>query len=275
MLQVNEMPGHNATFSILGVFILWFGWYGFNPGSALAILGSGEIAALAAINTTISAASGTLAALFALLIKNYFTSDDGNTEWDLLGAANGTLAGLVSITAGCTVVQVSTSSLRFLEIYSDLECMVPACCCGWNAVGHFLLGATGFPFVPSSPGLNKALGRIQKHIFTETRNIIYTSYNLCCAWWEEPLCWQGSVVYVVVAMTVGGTHVLQTNARARECVTCAAMGGYSHRLYRRSGVRRSIMAGCGHPSSRRPSRCRRCACLLWSLGSHCDLCVRT
>lgn len=110
-MQVNDIEGHNASFAILGIFILWFGWYGFNPGSALAIIGNSEIAALAAVNTTISAASGTLSALVALLIKNYWTSDDGNTIWDLLGAANGTLGGLVAITAGCVVVAVR----RFLR----------------------------------------------------------------------------------------------------------------------------------------------------------------
>lgn len=108
MLQVNDIRGHNASFAILGVFILWFGWYGFNPGSALAILGSSEIAALAAVNTTISAASGTLSALVALMVKDYVTSQDGSAVWDLLGASNGTLGGLVAITAGCTVVQVCT-----------------------------------------------------------------------------------------------------------------------------------------------------------------------
>ena len=84
--------------------------YGFNPGSALAILGSSEIAALAAVNTTISAAAGTLAALIALMVKGFYASQDGSTVWDLLGAANGTLGGLVAITAGCVVVQVRGSA---------------------------------------------------------------------------------------------------------------------------------------------------------------------
>jgi ammonium transporter, Amt family len=78
--------------------------YGFNPGSALALLGKSGVASLAAVNTTISAASGTLSALLLLCMLNYRAT--GQAVWDLLGAANGTLAGLVAITAGCTVVQV-------------------------------------------------------------------------------------------------------------------------------------------------------------------------
>eukprot|EP00892_Ulva_mutabilis_P004947 jgi/Ulvmu1/2824/UM142_0022.1 len=98
-----EMPGHNASLAILGVFILWFGWYGFNPGSALAILGKSSVAAVAAVNTTLSAAAGTLSTLFALMAVNWLAT--GEVIWDLLGTSNGTLAGLVGITAACSVVE--------------------------------------------------------------------------------------------------------------------------------------------------------------------------
>lgn len=97
-----SIPGHNASLAILGVFILWFGWYGFNPGSALAIIGAGPIAALSAINTTLSAAGGTVSTLVLLMAFEYIAT--GHVVWDLIGASNGTLAGLVGITSGCSVV---------------------------------------------------------------------------------------------------------------------------------------------------------------------------
>ena len=82
--------------------------YGFNPGSALAIIGYGPVVALAAINTTLAAAAGTLSALVALLVMNLITTK--HVLWDLIGASNGTLGGLVAVTAGCSVVDVRISS---------------------------------------------------------------------------------------------------------------------------------------------------------------------
>ena len=78
--------------------------YGFNPGSALGIVGLSDVAALAAINTTLGAATGTLSALVTLVIVNWIKTK--HIVWDLIGASNGTLAGLVGITAGCSVAEV-------------------------------------------------------------------------------------------------------------------------------------------------------------------------
>lgn len=103
-VQPREMPGHNASLAILGVFILWFGWYGFNPGSALALLGVGDVVAISAINTTLSAATGTLSALAVLMFLEFM--DSGHVVYDLIGASNGTLGGLVGITSACSVVEV-------------------------------------------------------------------------------------------------------------------------------------------------------------------------
>lgn len=91
---------------MLGTFILWFGWYGFNAGSTLTIgsgLNSGHTAALAAVNTTLSAAMGGINALFTtLFIEERLT---GEAKFDLQKLMNGALSGLVSITAGCAVVE--------------------------------------------------------------------------------------------------------------------------------------------------------------------------
>lgn len=95
---------HNYAFAGLGVFILWIGWYGFNPGSQLAFVGQANTDAvmLIAVNTTLAAGAGAVAALFLswFLLKRP----------DLGSALNGGLAGLVSITANCDAV-TNTESL--------------------------------------------------------------------------------------------------------------------------------------------------------------------
>ena len=93
------MPGHSAPLVVLGTFILWFGWYGFNPGSMLAIAGVGLPTATArtACTTTLGAAAGGV----TTLALKYFL--DG--IWDLISVCNGLLAGLVAVTASCSVIE--------------------------------------------------------------------------------------------------------------------------------------------------------------------------
>ncbi len=88
---------------MLGTFILWFGWYGFNSGSALIApsLERGKLVALSAVNTTLSGGMAGLVALFVnlfILERQY-----GEPIFDLRMAMNGSLSGLVAITAGCGV----------------------------------------------------------------------------------------------------------------------------------------------------------------------------
>ncbi len=93
--SANVIAGHNIPIASLGVFILWFGWFGFNPGSTLSV-GDGNLIARVAINTNLAAAMGGIAAMI--------------TVWKMFGkpdlslAMNGALAGLVAITAGCAYV---------------------------------------------------------------------------------------------------------------------------------------------------------------------------
>lgn len=89
------MPGHSLPIAALGVFILWFGWYGFNPGSQLAFHSTGDIDATMhiAVTTTLAAAAGGLiATLCSWLIFG---------KPDLSMGLNGILGGLVGITACC------------------------------------------------------------------------------------------------------------------------------------------------------------------------------
>jgi len=96
----NMIAGHNIPLVSLGVFVLWFGWFGFNPGSALG-LNDPEAVSRIAINTNLAAATGAIAAMI--------------TAWarfgkpDLALTMNGALAGLVAITAGCAVVTPGAS----------------------------------------------------------------------------------------------------------------------------------------------------------------------
>eukprot|EP00559_Dactyliosolen_fragilissimus_P005781 CAMPEP_0184858264 /NCGR_PEP_ID=MMETSP0580-20130426/3395_1 /TAXON_ID=1118495 /ORGANISM="Dactyliosolen fragilissimus" /LENGTH=432 /DNA_ID=CAMNT_0027354339 /DNA_START=407 /DNA_END=1705 /DNA_ORIENTATION=+ len=100
-----EFPGHSMSLQMLGTFILWFGWHGFNAGSALRVTTTyhSNLAATAAVNTTLSAAAAGVTALFTnLVIVERLT---GEATFNLLYAMNGSLAGLVSITAGCAIVE--------------------------------------------------------------------------------------------------------------------------------------------------------------------------
>jgi len=99
-----DFAGHSSALSVLGTFILWVGWYGFNPGSSLMIAnaGSADVAALCAVTTTMAAASGGISSMATDTILGLLTT--GETEYDVTCAMNGVLAGLVAITAGCSVV---------------------------------------------------------------------------------------------------------------------------------------------------------------------------
>jgi len=100
-----SFPPHSVALQVLGTFILWFGWYGFNPGSTLAISGAGmgDIAALCAVTTTLSAATGSITAMFIDTMIGICV--EGHAEYDLTMAMNGALGGLVAITANCAVVE--------------------------------------------------------------------------------------------------------------------------------------------------------------------------
>jgi Amt family ammonium transporter len=96
--KANPIPGHSLVLGTLGVFLLWIGWFGFNPGSYTAGVGSiGRVA----MTTNLAACAGTCAALV--------------TAWVIMGkpdltmALNGSLAGMVAITAPCDLVTANAS----------------------------------------------------------------------------------------------------------------------------------------------------------------------
>ena len=87
------IPGHNMALVALGVFILWFGWFGFNPGSTVAAQAN---IALIAVTTNMAACTGGLAAMVTAWVRY--------GKPDVSMSFNGVLAGLVAITAGCANV---------------------------------------------------------------------------------------------------------------------------------------------------------------------------
>mgnify|MGYP001406853390 FL=1 len=99
------IPGHNLTLACLGVFILWFGWFGFNPGSQLAAAGYGDQTTISHVflTTNLAACTGGFLALLVSWIKY------GKPSLSL--TLNGILAGLVGVTAGCDLVSPMGAAL--------------------------------------------------------------------------------------------------------------------------------------------------------------------
>jgi Amt family ammonium transporter len=159
------MPGHDMTIAAIGGVILWFGWYGFNPGSTLSamdIQGIGRVAA----NTTLAACAGGLSALFYIFPRN--------KVWDCGITVNGFLAGLVAITCPCywvspfgaicigaiagVVCVLAVDLLEYLRIDDPIGAVPVHGACGiWGtlSLGFFATGqygAAGPTGADNSPG---------------------------------------------------------------------------------------------------------------------------
>jgi Amt family ammonium transporter len=149
------MLPHNIILGAVGGLILWFGWYGFNPGSTLSALDVQGIARVS-FNTTMAACSAGLAALF------YAYARVG--KWDLGITTNGFLAGLVAITCPCywvsptgaffigavagVVVIWAIDALEYLRIDDPIGAVPVHLVCGiWGtlSLGLFATGAYGAP----------------------------------------------------------------------------------------------------------------------------------
>ena len=148
-------PGHDLTIAAIGGIILWFGWYGFNPGSTLSALDAEGIGRVAT-NTTLAACSGGLMAM-AYMYRRFKT-------WDMGITINGFLGGLVAITAPCywvntagsvaigavagIVVILVVDLLEHLRIDDPIGAVPVHMACGiWGtlSVGLFATGQFGLP----------------------------------------------------------------------------------------------------------------------------------
>ena len=99
--SANAIPGHSITMGALGVFILWFGWFGFNGGSTLTAFDPDL--GLIIVNTNISAAAAAVMAMSVTWLKH--------RKPDVSMTLNGALAGLVAITAGCASVNFGGAAI--------------------------------------------------------------------------------------------------------------------------------------------------------------------
>lgn len=116
--SANAIPGHNIPMGVLGTIILFFGWFGFNPGSSLGFLGGfGALATNAAVNTLLAGSFGGVAAMtYMWLVSPAKKPDPGMS-------VNGILAGLVAITAPCAFVDPISASIIGI-IGGVLVCLV-------------------------------------------------------------------------------------------------------------------------------------------------------
>jgi ammonium transporter, Amt family len=105
------MPYHNYSLMTLGTIILWFGWFGFNPGSTVAVMGKftpegvagslWDAVAIIAVNTNLAGCAGAVAAMMFVYLQT--------RKWDLGYTLNGCLAGLVAVTAPCAFISPSSA----------------------------------------------------------------------------------------------------------------------------------------------------------------------
>jgi Amt family ammonium transporter len=166
------MPGHNMTVAAVGAVILWFGWYGFNPGSTLSAMDIQGVARVAT-NTTLAACSGGLAALFFVYPRS--------RKWDCGATLNGLLAGLVAITCPCywvsplgaillgavagVLVILGTDLLEYLRIDDPCGAWPVHGLCGMWGTYSLGLFATGQFGAPTPTGADNSAGSIVKGLF--------------------------------------------------------------------------------------------------------------
>ncbi|MCL6477724.1 MAG: ammonium transporter [Peptococcaceae bacterium] len=152
--SVNVLPAHNMHLAFLGTFILWFGWFGFNPGSSLSGLDM-NIARIALTTNLAAAAGGTAGAVFTML------------RWgkpDPSMAMNGALAGLAAITAG--TAYVSPAAAVFIGLVAGVLVVL--------AVGYFDRIKADDPVgAIAVHGVNGTWGALAVGFFAEQGGLLY------------------------------------------------------------------------------------------------------
>ncbi len=115
--SANAMPGHNIPLGVLGTIILFFGWFGFNPGSSLSFTGAGRnLASNAAVNTLLAGGAGGVGAMMYMWLFGPTRKPDPGLS------VNGILAGLVAITSPCAFVN-STGAVVIGLVAGVIVCL--------------------------------------------------------------------------------------------------------------------------------------------------------
>ena len=195
------MPGHNMAIATLGALVLWIGWYGFNPGSQLAM---DQWVPYVAVTTTLAAAAGAIGAT----VVSTLTSG----KPDLTMIINGILAGLVSITAGCgdmtlagswfaglvggIIVVFSVSALDAAEIDDPVGAFSVHGVCGiW---GTIVIGLWGTAVQGDGAGLGLFNGGGISLLFVQALGA--AAYAI----WTLVTCW---IAWSVIGGLFGGIRV--------------------------------------------------------------------
>ncbi len=202
--KAQAMPGHNMAIATLGALILWIGWYGFNPGSQLAM---DQWVPYVAVTTTLAAAGGAIGATIVSTITS--------GKPDLTMIINGILAGLVSITAGCAnltmsgawlagfvggiIVVFSVSALDSLGIDDPVGAFSVHGVCGiW---GTLVVGLWGYDVQGSGEGLGLLTGGGFGQLWIQ--------FVGCAAYaiWTVVTCW---IAWQIIGSFFGGIRVSES-----------------------------------------------------------------
>ena len=228
--RAQAMPGHNMAIATLGALILWIGWYGFNPGSQLAM---DQWVPYVAVTTTLAAAGGAIGATVITTIKS--------GKPDLTMIINGILAGLVSVTAGCGnltmsgawlaglvgggIVVYSVAALDSLRIDDPVGAFSVHGVCGiWGTV---VVGLWGYDIQGTGAGLGLFTGGGLGQLWIQIVGCI------AYAVWTVVTCY---VTWKVIGAAFGGIRVTEEQEKIGLDITEHGIEAYPDYAMSGSGV---------------------------------------
>ena len=228
--RAQAMPGHNMAIATLGALILWIGWYGFNPGSQLAM---DQWVPYVAVTTTLAAAGGAIGATILTTIKS--------GKPDLTMIINGILAGLVSVTAGCGnltmsgawlaglvgggIVVYSVAALDYIRIDDPVGAFSVHGVCGiWGTV---VVGLWGYDIQGTGAGIGLFTGGGIGQLWIQIVGCI------AYAVWTVVTCY---VTWKVIGAAFGGIRVTEEQEKLGLDITEHGIEAYPDYAMSGSGV---------------------------------------